>query len=154
MEYVRTLNRTSISWTLFVRKLHKSLFFRKRKKPMKYNVVRSIIFCSTLQKIFIFLDIYDWIKLPLSAFRKWCLYHEELSHWEIPEKYKNWNPWKLWRRRAESSFKNFLRWKYEEDKKSRLRNDFYLSLNGGLWGVLCPKMMVNNGIFIFVWVLT
>ena len=42
--------------TLFVRTLHKILFFRKRKKPMKYNVVRTIIFRSSLQETFIFLD--------------------------------------------------------------------------------------------------
>ena len=30
----------------------------KKKKPMKYNVVRTIISASKLQKVFIFLDIF------------------------------------------------------------------------------------------------
>ena len=77
---------------------HKILFFRKGKKPIKYNVVRTIIFCSTLQKIFIFLDLFEQIKFCRSAFQKLCLYLEELYRLVIPQKFINCELGKFWRR--------------------------------------------------------
>ena len=101
----------SVLWTLFVRTLRKILFFRKWKNPMKYNVVRTIILCSTLQNIFIFLDIFARIKLLPSDFSKWFFYLEELSHWAISQIFINQKLWNLWRRLGERPYKNFLRCK-------------------------------------------
>ena len=38
--------------------IEKSRICPGKKKPMKYNVVRTIIYASKLQKVFIFLDVY------------------------------------------------------------------------------------------------
>ena len=51
-----------------------NLIFRKSKKPMKYNLVRTIFFHSTLQIFWVFLDIYEQIKFLLSDFEKDVLY--------------------------------------------------------------------------------
>ena len=50
--------------------LQKTNFFRKRKKPMTYNVAIIIIFCSPPQKIFIFLCALERIKLLWNDFLK------------------------------------------------------------------------------------
>ena len=87
---IRTyLKNKSTSWNIFVRTLHKILFFRKIKKSMKYNVFRTIIFCSPPQNIFIFLCALEKIKFLWSTFRKRRFYFEELFHWYIPEKFIN-----------------------------------------------------------------
>ena len=89
---IRTYLKQKIySWTLFVRSLHKIFFFRKKNKPMKYNLARTIIFCSSCQKIFIFLCDLEQIKLLQSAFQKWYFYLEEFFHWYIPKNGINQN---------------------------------------------------------------
>ena len=43
-------------------------FFSEKKKPMKYDVVRTVIQASTIQKIFIFLDTFERIHRTKSFF--------------------------------------------------------------------------------------
>ena len=43
IETVRTFNVKNVSLTVYVRIFHKVVFFQKKKKPMKYDLVRTVI---------------------------------------------------------------------------------------------------------------
>ena len=47
------IQNKSVSWTVYVRNLHK-VFFSGEKKPMTYDVIRTIIKAYTLQNIYIY----------------------------------------------------------------------------------------------------
>ena len=53
IEFVRTFNKKSVPWTVYVCTFPKVVFLGGN-KPMKYDVVRTLILASTLQKVFMF----------------------------------------------------------------------------------------------------
>ena len=83
IESVCTFNKKSVSLTLFVHTLFRSLFFRKRKTPMKFNVIfcwsrqltfQYIYYSSTIIRaiLLIFQILYGWSwQLAFSIIRRY-----------------------------------------------------------------------------------